>query len=184
MFGYSATGSCTIATTPMITMRMEITIATIGRSMKNLAMWSLLRRVGLGGRARRESDLLAGPHAVAALDDDPLAGLEAGRDDPERADAGVGLHRAHVDGLVRADHRDLVHALNVLHGPLGDQERVLPHLDDAPDLGVLAGTQDVPGIREGAARQHGPGGDVDLSVQGGGPSLTEVRVPVGQDQLE
>ena len=38
MFGYSATGSCTIATTPTITMRMEITIATMGRLMKNGAM--------------------------------------------------------------------------------------------------------------------------------------------------
>ena len=38
MFGYSATGSCTIATRPMITMRIEITMATTGRSMKNLAM--------------------------------------------------------------------------------------------------------------------------------------------------
>src|SRR5439155_875915 len=38
MFGYSATGSCTIATTPTITMRMEITIATMGRLMKNFAM--------------------------------------------------------------------------------------------------------------------------------------------------
>ena len=38
MFGYCAMGSCTIATTPTITMRMEITIATIGRLMKNLAM--------------------------------------------------------------------------------------------------------------------------------------------------
>src|SRR5215470_10050259 len=33
--GYSATGSWT---RPMITMRMEMTIATIGRLMKNLAM--------------------------------------------------------------------------------------------------------------------------------------------------
>jgi hypothetical protein len=31
-------GSCTIATTPKITMRIEMTMATIGRLMKNLAM--------------------------------------------------------------------------------------------------------------------------------------------------
>src|SRR5262245_59719928 len=36
--GYSATGSWTMATRPMMTMRMEMTIATIGRLMKNLAM--------------------------------------------------------------------------------------------------------------------------------------------------
>src|SRR5215475_2520415 len=38
--GYSATGSWTMATRPMITMRIEMTIATIGRLMKNLAMAS------------------------------------------------------------------------------------------------------------------------------------------------
>src|SRR6266446_6756598 len=38
MFGYCAMGSWAMATRPTITTRMEMTIATIGRSMKNLAM--------------------------------------------------------------------------------------------------------------------------------------------------
>ena len=38
MFGNSAIGSWTIAMTPRITMMIEITIATIGRLMKNLAI--------------------------------------------------------------------------------------------------------------------------------------------------
>src|SRR5215510_2734919 len=38
MSGNIAIGSCTIATTPRITMMMEITMATIGRLMKNLAI--------------------------------------------------------------------------------------------------------------------------------------------------
>ena len=47
-------GSCTIATTPMITMRMEITIATMGRLMKNLAMGcAYFGGAGRGGGARR-----------------------------------------------------------------------------------------------------------------------------------
>src|SRR5215813_13347298 len=173
-------GSCTMATRPMITMRMEITIATIGRSMKYLATAGLLRRAGCGGRVRREPDLLAGPHPVAALDDDPLTGLKARRDDPERADTRVDLHRAHVDRVVRADHCHLMHALNILHGPLRDQERVLLHLDDDADLGVLAGTQEIPGIREDATRAHGAGGHVDLSIQRGGPPLAGIDGPVGQ----
>src|SRR3954470_20446593 len=37
MFGNCATGRPSIATAPMITMMIEITIATIGRSMKNRA---------------------------------------------------------------------------------------------------------------------------------------------------
>ena len=35
MFGNWAIGNCTIATTPTITMMIEITIATMGRLMKN-----------------------------------------------------------------------------------------------------------------------------------------------------
>src|SRR5215467_1834849 len=38
MFGNIAIGSCTIAITPRITMMIEITMATIGRLMKNLAI--------------------------------------------------------------------------------------------------------------------------------------------------
>jgi hypothetical protein len=38
MFGYCAMGSWNMATMPTITMRMEMTIATMGRLMKNLAM--------------------------------------------------------------------------------------------------------------------------------------------------
>src|SRR5207245_165845 len=185
MYGYSATGSCTMATTQTITMRMEITMATIGRSMKNLAIGGgLLPRAAFGGLARRQPDLLAGAHPVASLHDDPLAGLEPLGDDPERADARVDLHPAHVHGLVRPDHRNLVDPLHVLNGPLGDHEGVLPHLDDGPDLRVLAGAQHVSRIREHAAREHGTGGDVDLPIQGGGPPSCRIDAPVGQDQLQ
>src|SRR5882724_1986311 len=169
MFGYSAMGSCTIATRPMITMRMEMTMATIGRLMKNLAIVELFRRAGRGGRARRRPHLLAGSHPVGPLHDHSLAGLEPIGDDPERADARVDLHRAHVNSLVRSDHRNLVDSLHVLNSPLGNHEGALPHLDDGPNLRVLARAQHVSRIREHTAREHGAGGHVDLSVQGGGP---------------
>ena len=127
MFGYSATGSCTMATRPMITMRMEMTMATMGRLMKNLAMGAppTSTAPGCRRRARASSDLLAGPHPVAALDDHPLAGLQPLGDDPQRADARVDLHLAQLDRVVGADHRDLVDALHILHGALRDEERVL-----------------------------------------------------------
>src|SRR5262249_55981751 len=38
MFGNIAIGSCTIATTPRITMMIAVTMATIGRLIKNLAI--------------------------------------------------------------------------------------------------------------------------------------------------
>src|SRR5712691_11465735 len=142
-------GSCTIATRPTITIRMEITMATMGRSMKNLAIAGLLR--GLG------PNLLAGARAVDALDDDPLARLQSLRDDPQRAHARARLHGPYLDCVVGLDDGDLVHALDVLHGPLRDEERVLLHLDDGPNLGVLAGAQDVAGIGKDPPRQHRAG---------------------------
>src|SRR5438093_12222385 len=124
-------GSCTIATRPKITMRMEMTMATIGRSMKNRAMVGLLRaRARLGGRVRHQPDFLAGTYPVAALDDDPLAGLQPLRHRPQRANPHIDLDRADVDRVVGADHGDLMNALHVLDGTLRDQERGLLHLDD------------------------------------------------------
>src|SRR5207248_2159788 len=141
-------GSWAIATRPTITMRMEITMATTGRLMKNLAMIALLRRSRRRGRARRRPDLLASSRPIHPLDDDPLPGVQPLRDEPEGADARVDLDRAHFDRVVGFDHRDLMDPLQILDGPLRDQERILPRLDDGPDLRVLAGAQHVPGIRE------------------------------------
>src|SRR4030095_12416129 len=60
MFGYCAMGSWIMAPRPTITMRMAITIATMGRLMKNLAMRAaplrvscvLVRRMALRGGSR------------------------------------------------------------------------------------------------------------------------------------
>src|ERR671922_800115 len=68
MFGYCAMGSWTMATMPTITMRMEMTIATMGRLMKNLAMrvaplrasCVLVRRLALRGGSGRGGSTLGG----------------------------------------------------------------------------------------------------------------------------
>src|SRR4030095_7381808 len=128
-------GSCTIATTPRITMRMEMTMATIGRLMKNRAMVGLLRsRARPRGRVRRQPDFLAGTYPVAALDDDPLTGLQPLCHRPERADPHVDLDRADVDRVVGADHRDLMNPLHVLDGALRGQERRVLTLDSGAAL--------------------------------------------------
>src|SRR5215470_8271252 len=165
MFGYKAIGSWTIATSPTITMRTETTIATIGRSMKNLAMGSLLLLGRRGAGARLEPDLLAWAYPIASLDHDAIAGLEPVRDDPLRADAGVDLDGADLDRLVAPDHRHLMDPLHVLHRALGNQQGVLPDLDDRADLRVLARPQHVAGVREHAAREDRAGGHVDLAIQ-------------------
>src|SRR5512146_1037244 len=89
MLGYCAMGSPSIATTPTITMMIEMTMATMGRLMKNFdtatypfpgrgcprARWALLLRRyvrGVGFRVDDESVL----DLLDALGDDALAGLQ------------------------------------------------------------------------------------------------------------
>src|SRR5215831_836257 len=156
-------GSCTIAMTPRITMRMEMTMATMGRLMKNVDMAALLRcRARLGGRARLQPNLLAGAYPVASLDDDPLPGLQPLCHRPQRANLHVDLDLADVDRVVRANHRDLANPLHVLDSALRNQERVFLHLDDGLDLRVLAGPQQIARVREDGSREHGAAGDVHL----------------------
>src|SRR5258708_26163266 len=97
--GNCAIGSPVIATTPSSTVRMAMTIATMGRSMKKRAIALLPRRRGwrrrrggvAGGRGRRlrrrldRFDHGAGLGAREPPDPHPLAGPEAAVDDPHGA---------------------------------------------------------------------------------------------------
>src|SRR6516165_4565079 len=178
-------GSCTIATTPTITMRMEMTIATMGRLMKNLAMVALLRgRARLGGCARRQPNFLAGAYPVASLHDDTLAGLQPFAHRPQRANPYVELDLADVDRVVGANHRDLMDPLHVLNRALRDQERGLLHLDDGTNLRVLARAQQVARVRKHRAREHRTARHVHLSVESRRASRTGIDGAVGQNQLQ
>src|SRR5260370_2126746 len=107
MFGYCAMGNWNMATRPTITMRIEMTIATMGRLMKNLAM-ALARPLGLG---QRGFDLLASLYSVDSLDDDPLARLQPLPDDPEGADPLADLAGPKVPLPVPSPHPPLVDTL-------------------------------------------------------------------------
>src|SRR5260221_11614457 len=139
MFGYWAMGSWNMATRPTITMRIEMTMATIGRLMKNLAM-ALARPLGVG---QRGLDLLAGFHSVDSLDDDPLARLQPLPDDPEGADALADLDGSKVHRLVASDHGDLVDALLVQDGQLRNEQRAFFRVAYGAHLSVLTGAPKV-----------------------------------------
>src|SRR5262245_121051 len=105
--GYWAMGSLTTATTPMITMTIDKTMAMIGRSMKkrdicyplkgrhhepgngffsrhqhgrSLPRYRFARHFPLGGTDRHSR-----PGAIHALDDDPLCALQTGFDHAQSA---------------------------------------------------------------------------------------------------
>src|SRR5262245_21997717 len=102
MSGNCAIGSCTIATAPSITVRIEITIATMGRRTKNEDTGSapggrrgrrhgrrrrlllLGRSTGELGRGRRRRDDHAGASLLEALDDDAISRGDALADHLER----------------------------------------------------------------------------------------------------
>src|SRR5262249_56317260 len=112
------------------------------------------------------------------------SGIDGVRDGGEGANAQVDLDGADVTRIVGADHRDLMNSLHVLDGSLGDQERVLPHLDDGANLRVLTGAQQIARVRKHASGEHGATGDVHLSVESRCASRVGIDGPVGQNQLQ
>src|SRR6266446_5682202 len=180
MFGYCAMGSWNMATMPTITMRMAMTMVTIGRLMKNLAM-ALARPPGLG---QRGLDPLAGFHSVDSLDDDPLARFQPLPDDPQGADSLAELNLSHVHRIVGPNHGDLMDALQILHGALRNEQRAFFHVDDGSHLRVLAGTQEIGRVREHTPDADGAGRRPDRAVQDRDRPPIGVRRPVGEGDLE
>src|SRR4029077_15598973 len=147
ILGNRAIGSWTSATIPTITMRMEMTIATMGRLMKKRAInpsalfgrWRGRGR-GLGFlpvRLRLSQLWLHGHPALDLLETsrhnlfpfrDPLL------DDPEAVDPLPDFHRTNLDGVLRLDHCHLIRALQFGHRPLRHQEGALDRRGRRSDL--------------------------------------------------
>src|SRR5271165_7159694 len=107
MLGNCATGRAKMVSVPTITMTMEITMATMGRLMKNFDMELLilwLSAEGLGVHLHARTDLLNsfGNHA--------FAGLEPFVNNPIGADALADLDRADADFVLVVNHGDLIAA--------------------------------------------------------------------------
>src|ERR1700693_1715023 len=116
MAGNCATGRLTITTAPTIIVRMAITIATIGRLMKNLDMGSLFRRERLGIHLHSLANLLY------AFGHDAFAGLEAIANQPLIADPIAHLDESNVHFVVGVHNRNLIAALKLIHSALLHQQ--------------------------------------------------------------
>src|SRR6478735_1843358 len=84
MLGYCATGRVKAATPPISTMTIASTLASTGRSMKNLEIMA-----GPGSLRRRRRDggeLASRDRPAVGRDHDAVVGLEAGVDHPQAAD--------------------------------------------------------------------------------------------------
>src|SRR4029077_850780 len=143
MSGNCASGSPRMETTPTITVMMAMTIATIGRSTKNLAPRSALGLCEGPGR-----DGAALPDGRRRADDDLLAGLDAVLDDLQVADAIPDRDRSHDHLVVQAEHLYLITALEIGDRPLRNDERAAAAIGDGPHAPVLTRPKDVAWIRE------------------------------------
>src|SRR6516164_4434551 len=99
MLGNWAIGSRISVTTPTITVTMAMTMATIGRLIKNL---------DIGSPAFSRSDQSgfhynAVPGFLHALNDDPLARLQTFLDNPHLSRLLSDLHRPDADFVVVSD---------------------------------------------------------------------------------
>src|SRR5690348_5580974 len=101
MLGSCETGRLVIVIAPTITSRMEITIATIGRLMKNFDMGLLFLRI----------DLKAWARFYQSIRNHALAGLQAFADHPQRANPVADFNVFDRDFVVIVHDCDLIVAL-------------------------------------------------------------------------
>src|SRR4029077_21248719 len=172
MLGNCAIGRLRIVMAPTITMTMEITIATMGRLIKNfdIALPSLaLRGKRLGVHLRARTRLLH------ALGNHTFALLEPFRNNPLRTDAVANRHRSNAYFIVATHNGDLVAALELRHRPLRNKQRTLLEADDSANFAITAGTQNIVWIAKQPGDPNCARAFVDLAVGEVERALVRIR---------
>src|ERR1700727_510529 len=129
--GYSLIGKFGIASKPATVIKMARTVAKIGRSMKNE---DIFMRALEGGRRADRSGRRVGPHvyalrrnrnsrlhALRAVHDDHIAGLEALAHDAHAVNHATELHLAVLDLVIRAEQQHVFLALIGIDGTIINQ---------------------------------------------------------------
>src|SRR5215469_10876064 len=180
MLGNCATGRASAETSPITTMRMAITIATMGRLMKNRDMVLPPRRL----RVRLRIHHGAFAHFGCSFRDHALPGLQAAHDDPHLAGALGSLDGSNADSVVGSDYGHLVASLKLADGPLRNQERTPAKGRHRADSPKLAGAEEVFGIVERSDDPDGAGLRIYLAVREDHGSAMRINISVGERQLE
>src|ERR1700734_1758494 len=109
MFGNCATGKLMIVIVPRITITIEITMATMGRLMKNFDMAFLpcLRR-RIIRHVRLRLYLRTGLHFLHSLGHYAFSRLQSVSDNPQGADAIADLDCPYADFVVPVHHSHLI----------------------------------------------------------------------------
>src|SRR5215472_8735193 len=183
MFGNWATGRLNIVIAPTISSTIEITIATMGRLMKNFDIpLSSLRLVSRHERLwvhqRTSTNLLH------ALDDDAFTRLQPFINNPL-----VGRPVTYLDGpdgylVVLAHNSYLIAALKFRNRALWDQKRTLSDVGRGPDSSIPPGAQNVLWVWKSSSDSNRAGCLINLAVRESDEPLMRIGIPVGQDQFE
>src|SRR5262245_28476299 len=166
MSGNCAIGRRLMATRPAIVMRIAMTIATIGRLIKNCAILLSSRFRGGWGRCcsrRRRGRSSLGlrfswdelgiddhpvPDLLQSFADDTFIRFEPFLDNPQVTDAFPSFHRPQRHFVVWAHHGKTISALQLLHGALWHEQGIFLRLSYRSDFCVQSRTKHVVGIRE------------------------------------
>src|SRR5260370_42413834 len=144
MLGNWATGKLRMVRPPTSTSTMEITMATMGRLIKNfdIGLPSLgfhTKWLGVHLHART--------HLLYAFRDHPFARLKSVRNNPLPVDTGADLDRSDAHFVLVVHPRDLIAALPLLKITLRPKQRILLESHSRANLAVPAWTQNISSIR-------------------------------------
>src|ERR1700746_43484 len=169
MLGNCATGRGAIVTAPTITIRIAITIATMGRLMKNL---DIIRFLCVRASQRSLDITLkwlvshghSRPEVLLTFDNHAFTGIQSFLDDPHRITALSHLHGTHADAVVLIDDGNEIASLLLIYGGLGNQRGILLFPDHGADFAVLPGAQIVARIWKECGELNGSGVLIHLAI--------------------
>src|SRR5437879_2585081 len=180
MLGHCAPGKVTTAVPRRTRVRIAITIATIGRFMKNLDMALLSLRSVI----RRGIYHLSVADFFHPKSHDPLSRVQTRRDHPERASGASYLNISDLCPIIGTKHNNLIASLHLIHGLLWHQQCLSQNLRERTNLRILSWSQDILWIREFAYDLNCSRLCVDLTIRENDLAWIRIGGAVGQDQLQ
>src|ERR1700682_3126417 len=181
MLGNWAMGRLKMVIVPTITMTIEITMATMGRLIKNFDMGlpSLtFHGKWLGVHQHAWTDLLH------ALDNHAFASLQSVHNNPLGADTVADFDRSDAHFILVVQGRDLIAALQLRDCTLRYKQRVLLDSDGRANFAIPAGPQNISRIRKKPGDPNCARALIDLTVGKIDRPLMPIGGPVGQNKFE
>src|SRR5690349_23886195 len=140
MFGNCAIGKLSMVSEPTSTKTIEITIATIGRLMKNFDMTSPAHRFG---SERFRINPNAGAHLLNTFGNHAITWIETTCDHPTSIDLRPHCYRPDGYPVIGVKDGHLITTLEFRNGALRNEQSSLLCLDYCANFGVTAGFEDI-----------------------------------------